>query len=318
MAQSISLGAPLRQAITTVKSILFAPFDLLKWMGLGFTAWLATLHHGRPIFNLSSLYQQAASRSFTAAWDWVLKQGMLGGGLLIGGGILILALSLALTWISSRAQFMFLDNVIHNRAEIVKPWQRYRASGNSYFLFSICLGLIALLILGAIILMATLIALPDIMGYHCGPKAICALILGGGLGLIGALGLVSILIFLKDFIVPLMLLRACPILAAWSHFKSIFKKRPGIFMLYLLLRLGLAWAVDIIALLCCCCLCCLMWIPYISTLILLPLLVFLRCYALHFLAQFGDEYQLLPGAVNMTRQPAMPATGITPPPNPEV
>ena len=40
----------------------------------------------------------------------------------------------------------------------------------------------------------------------------------------------------------------------------------------------------------CCIAGCLMMIPYIGTVLLLPILVFSRAYSLHFLAQFGPRF----------------------------
>jgi len=37
----------------------------------------------------------------------------------------------------SRGKFMFLDNVVHDRAEVSQPWQDFRRLGNSLFLGSI-------------------------------------------------------------------------------------------------------------------------------------------------------------------------------------
>ena len=47
--------------------------------------------------------------------------------------------------------------------------------------------------------------------------------------------------------------------------------------------------------LCTCCIAgCFLAIPYIGTVLLLPVLVFTRAYSLHFLAQFGPDYDVFP------------------------
>jgi hypothetical protein len=43
-----------------------------------------------------------------------------------------------------------------------------------------------------------------------------------------------------------------------------------------------------------CCVCCLLLVPYVSTVILLPVYVFHRAYPAHYLAQYGPEYDVFP------------------------
>ena len=69
-------------------------------------------------------------------------------------------------------------------------------------------------------------------------------------------------------------------------------------VLYLLFQIVIAMAIGtIIAIGCCigCCLCCvsvLLFVPYIGTVILLPLLVFKRSYSLYYLRQFGPGFDV--------------------------
>lgn len=295
MSQSISVVEPVRQAIETTRQMLFAPFDMVKWLGLGFTAWLAMLgNNGNPLANLCNLTNDHAGAAdpFQAAWGWTLEHMLL--AILIASciGIFILVLSLVVAWINSRGKFMFLDNVIHGRAEIAEPWGRTRPQGNSYFLFSICLGLAALTVMAVILLIGGLIAMPDIKQEQFGAHAVIAIGLGGLLFMLYLVVLGCVATFLEDFIVPIMALRSCRVLAAWSEFFALFKAHTGTFILYLLFKTVLAMAVGVICLIFFCCLCCVMWIPYVSTVILLPFIVFMRCYSLHFLEQFGARYQL--------------------------
>jgi hypothetical protein len=52
-----------------------------------------------------------------------------------------------------------------------------------------------------------------------------------------------------------------------------------------------------------------MAIPYLGTVLLLPVLVFKRSYSIYFLRQFGPEYDVFPPA-----PPAPPVTGLQPSP----
>ena len=46
---------------------------------------------------------------------------------------------------------MFLDNVVHNRAEIAKPWREFRKEGDSLFLWRLVFGIVAIAIFVAFI-----------------------------------------------------------------------------------------------------------------------------------------------------------------------
>ena len=45
----------------------------------------------------------------------------------------------------------------------------------------------------------------------------------------------------------------------------------------------------------CCLLCCTVLIPYVGTVILLPIYVFWRSYSVHFLGQFNDNLKMFEG-----------------------
>jgi hypothetical protein len=56
-----------------------------------------------------------------------------------------------------------------------------------------------------------------------------------------------------------------------------------------LLGLGAA----LLVLLGCCLTCCVALLPYVSSVVFLPISVFFRCYSLGFLEQFGEEWRIL-------------------------
>jgi hypothetical protein len=78
--------------------------------------------------------------------------------------------------------------------------------------------------------------------------------------------------------------------------RELLGPHTGAVFLYLLMRvaLGLAIAVLVVLAICLtlCCAACLLSLPYVGTLLLLPVLVFLRCYAVSFLEQLGPAWQL--------------------------
>ncbi|MFH1476297.1 MAG: hypothetical protein ABIH24_02230 [Verrucomicrobiota bacterium] len=288
----ISVVEPVGKALGTVRQVLFSPFNLIKWLGLGFTAWLASLTEGyAPNFNLapSNTFNSPAGQK---ALTWMQAHLALIISAGIGMAIVILAVTLVIAWTSCRGKFMFLDNVLNNRAEIQAPWRRFRSQGNSLFLFSICFGIAALAVLATISLLLLFVAWPDIGRHNFGINALSAILLGALFLMSYIFVLGCLQVFLNDFVVPLMILRACHVMTAWKVFFDLFKAHVGMFGLYLLFRFVLTLVISSVVMLTCCLLCCTVLIPYLGTVILLPLFVFWRSYSVHFLEQFGGTYRL--------------------------
>lgn len=289
---NISIIEPVGKALGTVRKVLFEPFNVIFWLGLGFTAWLASLtEHLVPNFHLASMdVFDSPDGQKTLAWidahlALVISVGII--AFLVG-----LAVSSLVTWASCRGKFMFLDNVLNRRAEIQLPWRRFRRQGNSLFLFSICFYLAALAILTTVVLLLLFVAWPDIARQNFGINALCAIVLGIFLVICFSLTVACLMAFLEDFVTPLMILRSCNTMTAWGLFLDLFKAHAGIFALYLLFRFALALVISTVAILACCLLCCTVLIPYVGTVILLPAYVFWRSYSVHFLEQFGGVYSL--------------------------
>lgn len=102
-------------------------------------------------------------------------------------------------------------------------------------------------------------------------------------------------VFLKDFIVPIMYLRRITVMAGWREFSSsMLAGNTGLFVLYFLMKIVLGLAVGVLALMTTCLTCCIAVIPYIGSVILLPLTVFLQAYPLYFIEQFGPSWHIFP------------------------
>ncbi len=106
--------------------------------------------------------------------------------------------------------------------------------------------------------------------------------------------------FTMDFVVPIMFLRRTKCTIAWREFLGLLGANAGHFTLYVLFQIVLAMAIGILVLVAivvtCCIAGCLMALPYIGTVVLLPVLVFERSYSLYYLAQFGPAYVVFPTA----------------------
>ncbi len=306
----ISVTAPVGQALDWVKRMLFQPFDLGKWFVIGFCAWLAGLGEsgtsfhggggsggggGGPSGNAQSFrdLMDQATHYLMQNLHWIVP---LVATLLVLG----LALGILLLWLNSRGKFMFLHCVALDRAEVTRPWHELAPQGNSLFWFRLVLGLIAVPLF--LPLLAGILFVIGQMLYRGSAES-------GGIVLAVGLGLVLLVLavcfglidkFTVDFVVPIMFLRRTKCTIAWREFLGLLGGNAGHFTLYVLFQLVLAMAIGLVVIaaviVTCCCAGCLMMLPYIGTVVLLPVLVFERSYSLYYLGQFGPAYAVFPSA----------------------
>jgi hypothetical protein len=296
---NVSVTLPVTQAIERAKRMLFQPFDLGRWFVIGFCAWLATLGRagGGARFNIPAHEGNGDLRhGLDEAWQFVVKNLYWIGPLAVALVLIGLILWVVCTWLSSRGRFMFLHCVALDRAEVKVPWHRFAQEGNSLCWFRIVLGLIgSVVILPPVTLVIVLIV---------GMVRRDAAALGGILGVIGLtlVILAAALIFAlvakltTDFVVPIMWLRRNRCLTAWQEYLGLLSTNFWQFVLYLLFQIVLGLAIGILVLavvvVTCCCAGCLMAIPYLGTVLLLPVLIFERAYSLYYLAQYGPAYDV--------------------------
>jgi len=295
----ISVIDPISPAIERVKLILFKPFELGKWFVIGFCAWLAYLGSGggagAPNPNLPRRYRQHYYEPLQQAKEFIVDNLSWLVPAAIIGLTLMIAIWLVFIWLSSRGRFMFLHCVARNKAEVKIPWTEFRRHANSLLLFRIVLGIIMFFV-------TALLCLPIVLLVIVMTKADIGQDLAAVFGFI-MLGLtvfvVSILFllvhkFTTDFVVPIMFLQTISCTAAWRKFWALLSANKGRFALYILFQIVIAIAICAIlmtaACITCCCAACILAIPYIGTVVMLPLLVFKRAYSLLYLGQFGPSF----------------------------
>src|ERR1044071_9204152 len=151
----IEIFEPFGAAYELMKRILFQPFDFAKWCVIGFAAFLSGSWGGGFHFqfpskgNLDWNFRSVSSNNFSTSDSfpvWILP-------FIIALGVFLLIVMLVLMWIKARGRFIFTDCVVKNRAAILAPWTEYRREGNSLFLFSLGLALLAMLIVGVLVLL---------------------------------------------------------------------------------------------------------------------------------------------------------------------
>ena len=307
----VSVVAPVNQAFDRAKHMLFQPFDIGKWFVIGFCAWLATLgesgssFHGN--FPSGGGGRSGTPRSFREMMDetghyvaqnldWIIPAVVALVVVIVAGGLL-------LTWLNSRGKFMFLHCVVLDRAEVKQPWKEFAHEGNSLFFFRFALGLLGMLL--SLPLLGGVFFVVGRMLYREQAEG-NAILLAVGLGLaLVVLTITFALIrkFTMDFVVPIMSLRRTECTIAWKEFLGLLGDNVGRFTLYVLFQIVLSMAIGLVGLvvlvavvITCCIAGCLMALPYLGTVVLLPVLVFKRSYSIYYLAQFGLAYDVFPPA----------------------
>jgi hypothetical protein len=212
--------------------------------------------------------------------------------------LLILVISVVLMWLKSRGQFMFLDCVARNVAEVKNPWKQYAQQANSLFLFKLALwaaGFVgAMLFIIPLVMIGTCFVRVGIELFPLVNIVWVFLLIFGIIVVAMAIGTVKVLT--NEFIVPIMYLRGCLIKDAWRECWQLLMSNKGPFTLYLLFLLVIGLAIGMIVLLTvlvtCCCAACFLMIPYIGTVVMLPILVWRRAYSLFYLSQYGPEFDV--------------------------
>lgn len=300
----MSVTAPLGPAWERTRATLFAPFDLVRWLVLGCAAWLAGLGGGGG-FNArfpvgggnwgdSERWREGVAGAEGAAreaWAAVASAGCV--ALLVVLPVLLIALVLCSLWVSSRGRFVFLDDVVSGRAAIVEPWKRWSRQGNSLFLFRLCIGaglaaVLGMLVVGTVAAAGGLAAIGrdgPLTALLAVPLALLLAAVVGLVLLVGAL----VAYLLEGFVVPLMHRYDLGVLEGWRRFLVHFRARPWPFLLSGLLLVALRIGVGIAIFTAGCLTCCLgflvLMIPYVGTVVTLPIPVFVRSYTLALLAQ---------------------------------
>jgi hypothetical protein len=297
----IAFFEPLSRAWERMKHILWRPFDLAKWLVLGFSCWLAGL----------------ADSAGGGGWKWIVDENdfpgrnniysghgsfeELGGALIWLPLIFIVIMAVAailllILWLSSRAKLIYLDNVVHNRAQIVEPWNRLRDLGNSLFLwrlgFVVVCGLVVLVLLMIFFAPAATLSFSDALAGLSYAAMVFGVIILICFGFVAAF----VAMMLEAFVIPIMYKFDLKATEAWSYFLPWLKTRPWQFVLYALFVLALVFVFVCLFAVVCVLTCCIVALPYVGTVILLPFYVTYRLFSVEFLAQFDPGFDLFTAA----------------------
>ncbi len=303
---TIGFVEPLSRAWERMKNILWRPFDLAKWLVLGFSAWLAGLADGTTGAMWKGINDEDLPGRCTLdrTGDVLHRLGdaMIWLPLVFILVLAVAAILLAILWLSSRAKFIFLDNVVHDRAHIVEPWNRMRDLGNSLFLwrlgFMVAIGLVVLLLLVVLFAPAATLSFSDALAG----LSYAAMFLGVLVLIVLGIAAAFVSLLLEGFVIPIMYKFELKATEAWRYFIPWLKARPWPFILYGLLVLVLGLGFAFLFLITCVLTCCIVAIPYVGTVILLPIWVAYRLFSVEFLAQFDPGFDVFTAAVAPMRE----------------
>lgn len=289
-----------------MKKGLFQPFNLGKWFVVGFTAFLAGLLEGPGgSGNISKNKWDNAPHiddiaDFpSVAWDWLMLH-PLWASLILLGTLFLIAVIIVFTWLSSRGKFMFLDNVVHNKAEVTKPWHQYRRQGDSLFLWRLVYGFIVFATIVAIMVFFVGLILNMVHGSISGAQKVYTIMGMVFLFLVFFILTSYISMFLDHFVVPIMYKHNLSAMQGWGRFLPLMSQYFGYFLLYgiimLFLIILMIFCIILFGFMTCCIGFLLLIIPYIGSVVLLPVSYTFRAYSLEFLGQFGPEFEIFPPA----------------------
>jgi len=296
---TIQYVEPIGRAWARAKAALFRPFDLHKWLVVGFNAFLAGLMEAANGGGGARFSRNENFGDFVhfpqRAWLWLTDHP--GWAVAIFFAILVgIAVVVVLTWVSSRGVFMFLDSVVRDRVEIARPWREFQKESHSLFLWRILLMIATFAVFGLVVSFVFVKA-GTLYDARLEPNLPVGLLIGVGLFVL-ALVIVwgYIVLFLKDFVAPLMYRDRISCSEAWTRFLRVFGRSPFCFIGYGLVIFAAMIAFGIAVVIAGLATCCLGWfiliVPYVSTVATLPVWYTYRAFSLEFLAQFGPDFDV--------------------------
>lgn len=318
----ITYTAPLRRAWQRMQAMLFRPFHLEKWLVVGLSAFVANLlGTGGGLFGWNNGFSsrhastpradhalEAAHDQLLALLDKPIVLIVIAAGLVAASVLLLLC-----SWASARAKFVFLENVITGRGAFVEPWGRYGRLGRSLFLWYAGFSFAWLLPLGAAAVPFWHTIVSALAGTGSVWPSLPGMVLGVGSALLLSVLLAFVTFLASEFVVPLMLMYNESASRAWARFWPLLTSRLGEFIAYTLF-VGVVWigvsvALVVAGVATCCVGLLLMLIPYVCSVLLLPVEVTSRAFGPEFLAQYGPEWDLFAARTPRAAEPAGPLLG---------
>jgi len=308
---SISPFGAARDAFEHTRSVLF-PLRLRTWIVLGFLAFLDQCGRGAgwnsPPAAWEAKHPAAESpggrsgelmAALETALRWISDHAAL---IAVGASLaflIVIALVALVLWVNARGTFMYVDAVVHGRAEIARLWRKHAAHAASYFAWSMGIAVVGLLLIAVasgLTLWAVLAFVGGRLGAFSGGALLLALVPVLAIALLALPLLALARIALRDFVAPLQLVAGVSCGEAARIFESLLLAHPGAFLLYLLLKLVLAVLTAVVVVTGGCLTCCLGFLPVVMQTLFQPLFCFERAWPVFLLRQMGYDLPARGGA----------------------
>ncbi len=319
---SIRYWEPLEDALRRTRTFLFQPFDLVRWLVLGFTAWL--IHLGE--FGGSAAGSDPEVRTHVSTGDWNgareslvdAAANALPTGLALAAIVILvtafLLVALVLLWVSCRARFVWLENLTAEDHAIGRHWSRFGGLGDAYFLWKLAFYALSLLIVVPLVFFGGVFGMLGFAGFD-GPGSVAGWALLGVAVFMVTVILAYVDFFAESYVTVIMHRRGIGVLAAWREFRILFETHPGHFVLVGLMKLVLTVIAGVLlttlGLLTCCVGLVLMALPYVGAVFKLPVFTALRYFDLCWLGQFDPDLAL-PVTATVSPDAPTPDSGPTP------
>jgi hypothetical protein len=285
-------------ALTRTRRVLFEPFDVGKYVAVGFCVWLSQLGNavgaGSRIGGRSSGSGGGPDewREVMHGLDWLAAWGPMLAAWAAVAALVGAAVWALILFVQSRGLFMVIDDVVHDRGEVVTPWRAWAGEASALFRFRfvVNLGAAAVAVIAATIAGSAVWWTWDgaLEPLQVGILSVAGLV-AGVVGLLAAIADACA----REFVAPMMYVRRYAVADGFRDLWAYVRRDPGGFLVYVVLRLGAALVVALIAAALSCFTCGLVVVPFLGTLILLPALLFLRAFSLDFVAQLSDDLSSL-------------------------
>ncbi len=300
-----SLSAPQRPmrvmdsihaAIERSRDMLFRPFDAKKWLFLGVIIFIEALGsggggsgggNGGGMRDGSGFRPSEAIRS---AESWFLDHLVIILAIALPVFLVLLVLGLALVYLGSRGQLMFVRAVVKDDAGIGANW---RASGPrtvSLFLFNalfgLGFGLLCLLImaLGYWSVHTHAVAGVDDLWAYLLVLIPCLVVLMGIFFIFTV-----IRCFVRNFVVPIIYWRDVPCMQAIGEFGGLMRGNLPALILFLGAKVIYSVIFMIVSMLLGCLTCCIGFLPVLHHALFAPYYVFDRAFSLYMLQSAWPE-----------------------------
>ena len=289
-----------QQAVDHTRRQLF-PFRFERWLVLGCVAFLDQCgRHNGPLGGLrvpgpggwggwggAGPPDQA---DVSRAVEWLATHAFIVATVAAAVLAAVIAFSAVILWLNSRGVFMYLDNVARGRADFERPWREHAAHAASYFAWSFGLALatllgILVLAVAAVLAVVALVSGPPGSGLTAGVGLAGILVLF--LALIVAASLASLA--LRDFVAPLQVRAGVGARYAIRLLAALVRTHPGVFAVYVLLKIAFAIGAGIVVMVAACLTCCCALLPVVMQTALQPLFYFERAWSLFLLRQLGYD-----------------------------